>query len=52
MPVAQEYRSNNKDETLLECFLEGVENYGLPSNRIFLLKCVLSRQNLSMGERC
>lgn len=52
VPVVQEDRSNNKDDTLLECFLEGVENYGLPSNQIFQLKCVLSRQNLSMGERC
>lgn len=31
LPVALECRSNNKAETVLECFLKGVENYGLPS---------------------
>ena len=31
LPVALECRTNNKTETVLECFLKGVENYGLPS---------------------
>ena len=29
--VALECRSNNKAETVLECFFKGVENYSLPS---------------------
>ena len=31
LPVALECRNNNKADTVLECLLRGVENYGLPS---------------------
>ena len=46
MPVFLEVHNNNKSSTMLECFLKGVAQYGLPSR----VRCDKGSENVRVSE--